>query len=112
MCDNPKELDATEFSCEDSGGFGTPCANIYDGDESTVWTSGLNSINYKDPRIERDGKRQWGFNTSVKIILSKETIVSGIQIINKVDKVDYHENYKAVEIQFSNGYVKEIEKVQ
>ena len=109
VCDDPKELDATKFSCEDSGGFGTPCANTYDGDESTVWTSGLNSPDYTDPRIYRDGKYQWGLNTNIKIILSKETIVSGVQIINKVDEADYHENYKAVELQFSNGYAKEIE---
>ena len=45
----------------------------------------------------------------VKIILSKETIVSGVQIINKKDEADFYENYKAVELQFSNGYAKEIE---
>ena len=109
VCDNPKELNATAFSCEDFGGSGTPCNNTYDGDESTVWTSNLKRAYYSDPRIKRDGKYQWGLNTGVKIILGKQTIVSGVQVINKVDKVDYHENYKAVELQLSNGYVKEIE---
>ena len=80
-----------------------------DGDESTVWTSGLNRPNYDDPRMFQDGKSQWGFNTNVKIILDKETIVSGVQIIKKVDQADFHENYKVMELQFSNGYAKEIE---
>ena len=109
VCNDPTQLDASKFTCEDSGGFGTPCNNAMDGDESTVWTSGLNRAHYEDPRIYRDGKYQWGLNTNVKIILEKETIVSGVQIINKVDQADFYENYKIMELQFSNGYATEIE---
>ena len=83
---------------------------MYDGDESTVWISGQNSVPYKEPGYQRrDGLSQWAYNTNVKIILDNEAIVTGVQIINKVDEADYHENYKAVELQFSNGYAKEIE---
>ena len=104
MCDISKQLDASKFTCEDSGGLTkTPCANVFDGDESTVWTSGLNSANGK-PFI--DGKTQMGLNTSVKVILDKETIVSSIQIINKADQKDFYENYKTMKLQFSNGYEK------
>ena len=41
--------------------------------------------------------------------MSKETTVSGVQITNKVDSADFYENYKVVELQFSNGYAKEVE---
>ena len=85
-------------------GFGTPCENIFDGDESTVWTSGLNSPDYNDENTWQDGLIQWGYNTNVKIILSAETVVSGVQIINKVDQSDSYENYKQVKLAFSNGY--------
>ena len=84
---------------------------VYDEDESTVWTSGLNDLNfgdYTDPRISRDGLRQYGYNTNVKIILGEEAIVTGVQIINKVDQEDFFENYKIMKLQFSNGYSKEI----
>ena len=47
-----------------------------------------------------------GLNTSVKVILDKETIVSSIQIINKADQKDFYENYKTMKLQFSNGYEK------
>ena len=108
VCDDPKQLDASTFTCEDSGGFGTPCSNTYDGDDSTVWTSGKNSYSWSQEAY-RDGKAQWGYGTNVKIILNKETIVSGVQITNKVDDADFYENYKVVELQFSNGYAKEVE---
>ena len=106
MCDNGKQLDASKFTCEDSGGLSsTPCTNVIDGDESTVWASGLNSIVNAQERLI-DGKVQWGFNTSIKVILDKETIVSSVQITNKVDQKDFYENYKTMKLQFSNGYVK------
>ena len=47
---------------------------------------------------------QWGYNTNVKIILGTEAIVSGVQIINKVDEEEFYENYKEVKLAFSNGY--------
>ena len=77
-----------------------------------MWTSGLNDLNfgdYTDPRTKRDGLRQYGYNTNVKIILGEEAIVTGVQIINKVDQKDFYENYKIMKLQFSNGYSKEIE---
>ena len=112
VCDDPKQLDAGFFTCESSKDYGTPCKLVYDEDESTVWTSGLNNLNfgdYTDPRTSIDGVRQYGYNTNVKIILGEEAIVTGVQIINKVDQKDYHENYKIMKLQFSNGYATEIE---
>jgi len=47
---------------------------------------------------------QWGYNTNVKIILGAESIVSGVQITNKVDEEDFYENYREVKLAFSNGY--------
>ena len=83
---------------------------MYDGDESTVWISGQNSVPYKEPGYQRrDGLTQWGYNTNVKIILDKEAIVTGVQIINKVDKEDFPENYKMMSLQFSNGFSQEIQ---
>ena len=109
VCDDPKPLYASSFVCEASKDFGTPCTNLFDGDDSTVWVSGFNKAPAKsDPRYYVDGKFQWGLNTNIKIIFSKETIVSGVQIINKVDQEDFYENYKTMELQFSNPYTKEI----
>ena len=79
------ELSASTFTCESSVDFNTPCANTFDGNDSTVWTSGLNSPDYNDVNIFQDGLIQWGYNTNVKIIFSAEAIISGVQIINKVD---------------------------
>ena len=105
MCNNPKQLNTSEFSCEDSGGFGTPCERVFDDDESTQWTSSRNSIRGL-PGVMRDGLYQWGYDTFVNIILRKEKIISGIQIINKVDKKDFYENYKEVNLKLSNDYDK------
>ena len=69
-----------------------------------MWTSGLNSPDYDDSNTFNYGKIQWGYNTNVKINLSKEAIISGVQIINKVDKEDFYENYSRVKLSFSNGY--------
>ena len=83
---------------------------VYDGDESTTWINGLTSVPYNEPGYQRrDGLTQWGYNTNVKIILDKEAIVTGVQIINKVDKKDFPENYKMMSLQFSNGYSQEIQ---
>ena len=83
---------------------------MYDEDESTVWISGQNSVPYKEPGYQRrDGLSQWAYNTNVKIILDNEAIVTGVQIINKVDKKDFPENYKMMSLQFSNGYSQEIQ---
>ena len=113
VCDDPKQLDTSSFTCEDSGHieqwsdkFG--CSNTYDGDESSVWQSYKNKYE-RVPGSTRDGKEQLGFNTNVKIIFGKETIVSGVQIINKADREDYFENYKVVKLEYSNGHSKEIE---
>ena len=62
-----------------------------------------------DPNNYAEDKYQLGFNTNVKMIFSKETIVTGVQIINKNNKNDSFENYKKMELQFSNTYVKEVE---
>jgi len=64
----------------------------------------LNSPDYDDSNTFQDGLVQWGYNTNVKIILGAETVVSGVQIINKVDDADFYENYKQVKLAFSNGY--------
>ena len=112
VCDNPKQLDAGSFTCESSKSFGTPCKLAYDGDESTVWTSGMNSLNfgnYGEPGAFRDGIQQWGFNTNIKIILAKEAVVTGVQIINKKDQENFHENYKIMSLRFSNGYAKDVQ---
>ena len=103
-CDNPNELAATGFTCESSASYGAGCEQTIDGDEATVWTSGLNGPDYDDPGTFRDDKAQWGYNTNVKIILNTETVVSGVQIINKIDESEFYENYKEVRIAFSNGY--------
>ena len=103
-CNDPTELSASTFTCDSSGGFGTPCENTFDGDESTVWTSGLNGPDYGDSNTFQDGLIQWGYNTNVKLIFSSETIITGVQIINKVDDADFYENYKQVKLAFSNGY--------
>lgn len=68
----------------------------------------MNSPDYDDPNTYYDGKYQWGYNTNVKIILSKEAVVSGVQIINKVDEPNFYENYKEVKFAFSNGYEKKV----
>ena len=81
------------------------CDKTIDGDENTVWVSGLNKPDYQDSNTHQNGKTQWGYNTNVKVIFKKKTtVVSGIQIINKVDKEDFYENYKEMKIEFSNGY--------
>ena len=36
--------------------------------------------------------------------LGAESIVSGVQITNKVDEEDFYENYREVKLAFSNGY--------
>jgi hypothetical protein len=64
----------------------------------------LNGPDYNDPNTFQDGLKQWGYNTNVKIIFGTETIVSGVQIINKVDEADFYQNYKEVKLAFSNGY--------
>ena len=71
-CNNPTELSG--FTCESSVGFGTPCENTFDGDEATVWTSGLNGPDYDDSNTFQDGLIQWGYNTNVKLIFGAETI--------------------------------------
>jgi hypothetical protein len=64
----------------------------------------LNSPDYNDANTRQDDLIQWGYNTNVKIILATETVVSGVQIINKVDEADSCTNYKQVKLAFSNGY--------
>ena len=75
-----------------------------------MWESGRNKITRNvDPKNYADDKYQMGRNTNIKMIFSKETIVTGVQIINKNDKKDSYENYKKMELQFSNTFVKEVE---
>ena len=105
VCDNPKELSAGSFTCEASvTTSSTSCENTFDGEESTVWTSGLNGPDYDDSNTFKDGKIQWGYNTNVKIILDKEAVISGVQIINKVDEANFYENYNEIKLAFSNGF--------
>ena len=75
-----------------------------------MWESGRNKITRNvDPKNYADDKYQMGRNTNIKMIFSKETIVTGVQIINKNDKKDSYENYKKMQLQFSNTFVKEVE---
>ena len=40
----------------------------------------------------------------MKVILGTEAVVSGVQIINKVNETEFYENYREVKLAFSNGY--------
>ena len=64
------------------------------------------SPDYNDPKTWINGVVQWGYNTNVKVIFGEERIVSGVQIINKVEKEDFFENYKLVRLVFSDGFEK------
>ena len=55
-----------------------------------------------------DHKIQWGYNTFVKLLFKKELVVTGVQIINKVEDEYFYENYKDVMISFSDGFEKQV----
>ena len=100
MCDNPKELLTGKFTCEASKTTSdTSCENTFDGDETTVWTSGLTDYSKRS-----NGQWQWGYNTNVKVILDGEAVVTGVQIINKVDEANFYQNYNEIKLAFSNGF--------
>ena len=102
VCDDASQITAS--SCDSSVSYSAGCEATIDGDEDSVWTSGLNGPDYDDPNTFVDGQAQWGYNTNVKLIFATEAVVTGVQITNKVDEVEFYENYKKVRIVFSNGY--------